>query len=262
MYKKTSDLKWFKYFSYVFLTYLYIDLCLDINTGMFERAQYILHHVLSIFFTLWGITYNFGIDNMPLTMYTFLITESSTFFLNFNILIKKYLDFTSNNEPTMLTYILEKMSVLNYVFFIPLFIYTRIYKCFSEVMFNPDCYNILLSPRNDSFYYLNRCVVLFLFVFASLNVYWLYLIFKNTYKKLSNFFKSRSEPEEQVEKEEERVEEENVEKEEEKVEKKNVKKEEEKVEKENVKKENVDEEKKKVEEQVDKEKKKRKGKKE
>jgi hypothetical protein len=194
MYKKTGDLKWFKYFSYVFLTYLCIDLCLDINTGLFERAQYILHHALSIFFTLWGITYNFGIDNMPLIMYTFLMTESSTFFLNFNILIKKYLDFTSNAEPTMLTYILEKMSVLNYVFFIPLFIYTRLYKCFIEVIFNPDFYNILLSPRNDISYYLNRCVIIFLFVFTSLNIYWLYLIFKNTYKKLSNFFKSRSEP--------------------------------------------------------------------
>jgi hypothetical protein len=77
-YNQTNNNKWFRYCSYVFLIYLFIDLCLDFYTGIIERAQYILHHLISITFILWGVTFNFAYDNL---IKSFLIMESSTIIL-------------------------------------------------------------------------------------------------------------------------------------------------------------------------------------
>jgi hypothetical protein len=189
---KTGNRTFFsKIMPIILLVYLVIDTCLHIYTGAIDNLQYIIHHVVSICFTLWGTINNYGIDNFKNVVYILLITESSTFFLNLNMLIKKYLEFNANSGSTLLKTVLEKISVLNYVFFIPLFIYTRFYKVFSELLFNPDFYTSLLSPRDDIYHYLNRGILVFLLAFTILNFYWMYLIFKNTSRKLIKFVKSK-----------------------------------------------------------------------
>jgi hypothetical protein len=113
--------------------------------------------------------------------------ESSTLLLSTNILIKNYLDFTSKNEPTFLTSILNKISIINYICFLPLFIYVRFYQFFKNVVFNLDVYVRLLSPTTNKLFYINRIVFLFLIGFIIINLYWLVLIFKNTFKKIKGF---------------------------------------------------------------------------
>jgi hypothetical protein len=113
--------------------------------------------------------------------------ESSTLLLSTNILIKNYLDFTSKNEPTFLTSVLNKISMINYICFLPLFIYVRFYQFFKNVVFNLDVYVRLLSPTTNNLFYINRIVFLFLIGFIIINLYWLVLIFKNTSKKIKGF---------------------------------------------------------------------------
>ena len=116
-------------------------------------------------------------------VYAILITESSTIFLNINKLIKIYLDSNSNaNSQSSLTSILKNVSTINYLFFLPLFVYFRNYKIFIDGIFNPDFYAKLLAPRDDIYYYLNRFVLLMLVALSALNIYWLIPIFKSTYK--------------------------------------------------------------------------------
>jgi hypothetical protein len=110
--------------------------------------------------------------------------ESSTILLSTNILIKNYLDFTSKNEPTFLTSVLNKISMTNYICFLPLFIYVRFYQFFKNVIFNLDVYVRLLSPTTNNLFYINRIIFLFLIGFIIINLYWLVLIFKNTSKKI------------------------------------------------------------------------------
>ena len=180
-YHQTNDNKWLRYSSYMFLTYLLIDFCLDCYIGIIERSQYILHHLISIIFIIWGVTFNFVDDNL---LQSFLIMESSTLLLSTNILIKNYLDFTSKNEPTFLTSVLNKISMTNYICFLPLFIYVRFYQFFKNVIFNLDVYVRLLSPTTNNLFYINRIIFLFLIGFIIINLYWLVLIFKNTSKKI------------------------------------------------------------------------------
>jgi hypothetical protein len=113
--------------------------------------------------------------------------ESSTLLLSTNILIKNYLDFTSKNEPTFLTSVLNKISIINYICFLPLFIYVRFYQFFKNVIFNLDVYVRLLSPTTNNLFYINRIIFLFLIGFIIINLYWLVLIFKNTFKKIKGF---------------------------------------------------------------------------
>ena len=180
-YHQTSNNKWLRYSSYMFLIYLLIDFCLECYIGIIERSQYILHHLISIIFIIWGVTFNFVDNNL---LQSFLIMESSTLLLSTNILIKNYLDFTSKNEPTFLTSVLNKISMINYICFLPLFIYVRFYQFFKNVVFNLDVYVRLLSPTTNNLFYINRIVFLFLIGFIIINLYWLVLIFKNTSKKI------------------------------------------------------------------------------
>ena len=191
-YKKTNDTKWLKYITSIILIYLFIDLTLEINIGFNERITIIIHHLISIFFTLWARINNYGIYLLPEMVYAILITESSTIFLNINKLIKIYLDSNSNaNSQSSLTSILKNVSTINYLFFLPLFVYFRNYKIFIDGIFNPDFYAKLLAPRDDIYYYLNRFVLLMLVALSALNIYWLIPIFKSTYKKLMHLFKCK-----------------------------------------------------------------------
>lgn len=193
-YKKGTSNILFKIMPIIMLTYLTLDTCIHIYNGGVENIQFILHHIFCIFFTLWGKINNYGIDNFSHVLYILILTESSTFFLNSNVLIKKYLNFTSKSGPTLLKTILEKISVLNYVIFIPLFIYTRFNKVFSDILFNPEFYTSLLSPRDDIYHYLNRGILVFILAFTILNFYWIYLILISTSKKLMKFIKSKMNP--------------------------------------------------------------------
>lgn len=183
-YHQTNNNKWLRYSSYMFLIYLLIDFSFDCYIGIIERSQYILHHLISIIFIIWGVTFNFVDDNL---LQTFLKMESSTLLLSTNILIKNYLDFTSKNEPTFLTSVLNKISIINYICFLPLFIYVRFYQFFKNVVFNLDVYVRLLSPTTNNLFYINRIIFLFLIGFIIINLYWLVLIFKNTFKKIKGF---------------------------------------------------------------------------
>ena len=183
-YHQTNNNKWLRYSSYAFLTYLLIDFSLDCYIGIIERSQYILHHLISIIFIIWGVIFNFVDDNL---LQSFLIMESSTILLSSNILIKNYLDFTSKNEPTFLTSTLNKISMTNYICFLPLFIYVRFYQFFKNVIFNLDVYVRLLSPTTNILFYINRIIFLFLIGFIIINLYWLVLIFKHTFKKIKGF---------------------------------------------------------------------------
>jgi hypothetical protein len=74
--------------------------------------------------------------------------------------------------------------MINYICFLPLFIYVRFYQFFKNVVFNLDVYVRLLSPTTNNLFYINRIVFLFLIGFIIINLYWLVLIFKNTSKKI------------------------------------------------------------------------------
>jgi hypothetical protein len=86
-----------------------------------------------------------------------------------------------------LTSVLNKISIINYICFLPLFIYVRFYQFFKNVIFNLDVYVRLLSPTTNNLFYINRIIFLFLIGFIIINLYWLVLIFKNTFKKIKGF---------------------------------------------------------------------------
>jgi hypothetical protein len=171
--------------------YLFIDLILEINVGITERITIIIHHLISIFFTLWARINNYGIYLLPEMVYAILVTESSTIFLNINKLIKIYLDSNANSASSF-TSILKNISTMNYLFFLPLFVYFRNYKIFIDGIFNPEFYAKLLAPRDDIYHYLNRIVLLMLVALSALNIYWLIPVVKGTYKKISHLFKDKS----------------------------------------------------------------------
>jgi lipopolysaccharide export LptBFGC system permease protein LptF len=81
---------------------------------------------------------------------------------------------------------------MNYLFFLPLFVYFRNYKIFIDGIFNPEFYAKLLAPRDDIYHYLNRIVLLMLVALSALNIYWLIPVVKATYKKISHLFKGKS----------------------------------------------------------------------
>jgi hypothetical protein len=124
-------------------------------------------------------------------VYAILVTESSTIFLNINKLIKIYLDSNANSASSF-TSILKNISTMNYLFFLPLFVYFRNYKIFIDGIFNPEFYAKLLAPRDDIYHYLNRIVLLMLVALSALNIYWLIPVVKGTYKKISHLFKDKS----------------------------------------------------------------------
>ncbi len=191
IYKKTNDTKWLKYITSIIVIYLFIDLILEINVGITERITIIIHHLISIFFTLWARINNYGIYLLPEMVYAILVTESSTIFLNINKLIKIYLDSNANSASSF-TSILKNISTMNYLFFLPLFVYFRNYKIFIDGIFNPEFYAKLLAPRDDIYHYLNRIVLLMLVALSALNIYWLIPVVKGTYKKISHLFKDKS----------------------------------------------------------------------
>ena len=190
-YKSTNDTKWLKHITLIMLTYNILDLILEIKLGVSERITFIVHHLVSIICNAWARINCYGISILPEIVYTLLVTESSTIFLNINKLIKLYLE---NNTSTSasLTNILKNVTSINYVFFLPLFVYFRIYKTFNNGVFNPNFYATLLSNRDDIWHYVNRVILLCLTAFSVLNIYWLILICKATFKKFSHLFKSKT----------------------------------------------------------------------
>ena len=192
-YKQTNDVSWLKYISIIIIIYSLFDLGLDAYFQIDnDKLQFIIHHLISIFLAGWTIVNSFGLNLYPEMVYSILVTESSTIFLNSNKLIKKYFESTPNSAPTTFRSILKNVSNLNYVFFTAVFVYFRNYKIFKDGLFNLDFYSILLTPRDDIYHYLNRIIVLLVFALSFLNIYWLFIILKGVYKKLLSFFKSKS----------------------------------------------------------------------
>lgn len=190
-YKKTNDTKWLKNITSVIIIYMFVDLLIEMNAGISERITIIIHHIICLFFTLWARINSYGISILPEMVYAILVTESSTIFLNINKLIKIYLDSNSKALPS-LTSILKNISTINYLFFLPLFVYFRNYKIFVDGIFNLEFYSKLLAPQDNIYHYLNRIVLLCLFSLSALNIYWLIPIFKSTYKKLLHLFGGKS----------------------------------------------------------------------
>jgi hypothetical protein len=176
------------------LIYNFVDLILEINLGVTERISFIVHHLISIICNSWARINSYGISILPEMVYALLVTESSTIFLNINKLIKIYLESNSNTSSS-LTNILKNITSLNYLFFLPLFIYFRIYRIFIDGVFNPNFYATLLAPRDDIWYYINRIILLCLPAISLLNIYWLIPVYKATHKKFSHLFKSKTDKE-------------------------------------------------------------------
>jgi hypothetical protein len=193
-YKSTNDTKWLKHITLIMLIYNFVDLILEINLGVTERISFIVHHLISIICNSWARINSYGISILPEMCYTLLVTESSTIFLNINKLIKIYLE-SNPNTSASLTNILKNITSLNYLFFLPLFIYFRIYRIFIDGVFNPNFYATLLTPRDDIWYYVNRIILLCLPAISLLNIYWLIPVYKATHKKFSHLFKSKTDKE-------------------------------------------------------------------
>jgi hypothetical protein len=193
-YKSTNDTKWLKHITLIMLIYNFVDLILEINLGVTERISFIVHHLISIICNSWARINSYGISILPEMVYALLVTESSTIFLNINKLIKIYLESNSNTSSS-LTNILKNITSLNYLFFLPLFIYFRIYRIFIDGVFNPNFYATLLAPRDDIWYYINRIILLCLPAISLLNIYWLIPVYKATHKKFSHLFKSKTDKE-------------------------------------------------------------------
>ena len=92
-YNETKDVSWFINLSYFFLTYLLIDLFLNIyilcvSSNKFDTQkckESIFHHIITGILITWGITFRFGIEIIPETIYKIILFETSTIFLNFRI---------------------------------------------------------------------------------------------------------------------------------------------------------------------------------
>lgn len=194
-YGKTKDNKWFVYAAYAFAPYLLIDTCLNLYIGFNETKEFILHHILSIIFICWGIVSKFGIENIPYMLYSSLQFETSTIFLNIRKWIIKYLKFVEENKEQMdsnptLTSIVKCINPINELLFVSTFIYYRIYKFGYLVLFNSDTYVKLFD--GNRFGYINRLIILLIYILYFLNLYWFGLILKSVFKITCNMFKNNT----------------------------------------------------------------------
>lgn len=197
-YDKTKDNKWFVYAAYAFAPYLLIDTCLNLYIGFNETKEYILHHMLSIIFICWGIVSKFGMENVPSLLHSSLQFETSTIFLNIRKWIIQYLKFVEENkdqmmDKTTLTNIVKCINPINEFLFFTTFVYYRFYKFSHVVMFNSEIYVKLFN--SDKFHYINRLIILLIYVLYFLNIYWAGLMIKKGIKILHKFFTNNTDPE-------------------------------------------------------------------
>jgi hypothetical protein len=197
-YNETKDVSWFINLSYFFLTYLLIDLFLNIymlcvSSNKFDTQkckENIFHHIITGILITWGITFRFGIEIIPETIYKIILFETSTIFLNFRIWIKEYLKVNNENNEQLLYNFVKKIQPFNDVIFAALFLYNRCYIGIKDILFNTEFYNKMLSNegldpllcvssmRNG----VNRFIIFILIIFLILNMYWGGIIFKGFYK--------------------------------------------------------------------------------
>lgn len=185
-YNETKDTKWFIYLSYIFLSFLVIDLSLNIYMCLNPLPKYdninhyesIFHHIITFVLTTWSITFRFGIDLIPDIIYKIILFEINTIFLNIRFWIKEYLK--SNNQSLENPFV-TKIQLFNDIIFATFFIYNRCYIGLKDIMFNKDIYIKLLSI--DNCYFLNRFIIVIIIIFLLLNLYWSGLIIKGLYKK-------------------------------------------------------------------------------
>ena len=197
-YDKTKDNKWFVYAAYAFAPYLLIDTCLNLYIGFNETKEYILHHILSIIFICWGIVSKFGMENVPSLLHSSLQFETSTIFLNIRKWIIQYLKFVEENkdqmmDKTTLTNIVKCINPINELLFFTTFVYYRFYKFGHVVLFNSEIYVKLFN--SDKFHYINRLIILLIYVLYLLNIYWAGLMIRKGIKILHKLFKNNTDPE-------------------------------------------------------------------
>jgi len=96
-------------------------------------------------------------------------------------------------DKTTLTNIVKCINPINEFLFFTTFVYYRFYKFGHVVMFNSEIYVKLFN--SDKFHYINRLIILLIYVLYFLNLYWAGLMIKKGIKILYKFFTNNTDPE-------------------------------------------------------------------
>lgn len=169
-YKQTNNIEWFRYIWYVFFVYLIYDLYTC------DKIDFRIHHISSLCLTVISLCF----PSIPFAivepMFTALMVETSSIFLNVKSIIRTYLKQPTTNLSSSFSKILKKIQPINDILFLLLFTYTRIYLFNKDVVFNPDVYTNLAKTAN--FWLVDKLSILSFWSLSLLNMYWFSLISK------------------------------------------------------------------------------------
>ena len=185
-YGSTKDTKWITNASKVFFTFIFVDLLLTLfiftldNTNQKKHCETILHHILSFFICLYGD--KIGIHAVPEAIQKIILMETSTIFLNIRFWIKTHLNSINKlkQEKTPFANLIEKINPFNEAMLGFTFVYYRIFIFLKDILIYKEFYPKFFE--NTNYYFINKAMLVLLFIFFVLNAYWTSLILKSLQK--------------------------------------------------------------------------------
>ena len=171
-YKQTNNIQWFKYIWYVFLVYLIYDLYIG------NKIDFRIHHISIIILTLISLCFPSIPFSIVEAVFTSLIVETSSIFLNAKSIIRTYLKQPTTDLTSGVSKILKKIQPVNDILFLLIFTYTRIYLFNKNVLFNSEVYSNLSKTAN--FWMVDKISIISFWSLGLLNLYWFSLISKKT----------------------------------------------------------------------------------